>query len=108
MGMSFFPYVMESTGALGKSTRRLLKTIREGAELREHPNPAGITFRFLEEQACIRAREYSLGAGKVSEWSQAKTASLAHVVDDTLMPRGIAERVLLNEYLRPHLCAVVG
>ena len=59
MGCKFTPYVAETTGGLGPGAFSLLELIKKYAKAR----PAAQAFRFLQEQACIRARAYSWQVG---------------------------------------------
>lgn len=55
-GGTFSPYVLQTSGGLGHQANHVLRLIRKYASRAGCRNPDGLTFRFIQEQACIQAR----------------------------------------------------
>ena len=92
-GRQFAPYVVETGGGLGKHTATFLKLLSRGIKERNLADPRKVTFRFIQEQACLRVKAYAEQVSSVARACKGVLRTTGY--DDTLDLVTEAELLLL-------------
>jgi hypothetical protein len=91
-GGTFAPYVLQTSGGIAPKANHVLRLIRKFACRAGCSNPDGLTYRFVQEQACIQAR---CNAHQVRTVRDAcRGAYQAHRHDPTWLPAHVARDAL--------------
>jgi len=97
-GWRFVPYVVQTSGGIGKAANTIIELIQKYAASVGCANPDGLALRFLTEQACIQAK---CNAAMVDQVRRACRGLKPHAVrhDDDWLPVDRA-RAALRPYGR--------
>ena len=97
-GWRFVPYVVQTSGGIGKAANTIIELIQKHAASVGCANPDGLALRFLTEQACIQAK---CNAAMVDQVRRACRGLKPHAIrhDDDWLPADRA-RAALRPYGR--------
>jgi hypothetical protein len=100
-GWRFVPYMVQTSGGIGKAANTIIELIQKHAANVGCANPDGLTLRFLPEQACIQAKCNATMIDQVHRGCRGlKPNAVRH--DDDWLPADLAQAcALLLRPLRP-------